>query len=151
VANKSRHTNTDADKTRGSGNDPYQKIIESFKFYVFANTKNEIAARQARDLMDDIRNYLFKSIMGFKPPTNLESGKINGLTYVNDGVFSYSDSFYIHQFEFQSFVDVIFDDTLKINGDVAFRNIDLEFIDPLVSDGDDLIMTANIDLDEEPI
>lgn len=150
-ASKSRFTNNDADMVRGPGTDPRQKLIQNFSVYIYAPTKNEIAARAARDQMEDVMLALFKSLLGYKPPTVLCEGAFDSITFVEHGVEIYQDSFYIHRFQFQNLVDVTFDDTLNEDIDVAFRDIHIDYADPVVTDGDDIIMTSDIDLDEEPM
>ena len=150
-ASKDRFTNNDSDKTRSTGVDPRQKLIQNFSIYVYAPCKNEIAARAVRDSMEDVLIALFNSLLGFKPQTGLSEGAHDGITFVEHGIELYQESYYIHRFQFQNLVDITFNDTLQEESDVAFRDIHIDYLDPFVSDGDDIIMTSNIDLDEEPI
>jgi hypothetical protein len=149
IASKSRHTQNDADMARGPGTDPRQKVIQNFSIYVFAPSKQEIASRKVRDSMEDVMIALFKSLLGYKPPSVLCETPLDGVTFIQQGFFDYQDSFYIHRFQFQNLVDITFGDTLKEDQDVAFRDIHIDYVDPIVEDGDDVIMTSDINLDTE--
>jgi hypothetical protein len=151
TVSKSRNITNDADFERMRGSDPRQSIIQNFSVYILAPCKNEIAARNSRDLMEDVMLYLFKSLLGFKPSTVLCEGAQYGVTFVSHDLDVYNESFFRHRFQFQNLVDLTFGDTLKEDIDVAFRDIHIDYIDPIIEDGDDVIMTSDINLDEEPI
>jgi hypothetical protein len=150
-SSKSRNTLNDADMVRTRGTDPRQKIIQNFSVYVFAPCKNQIAARETRDNMEDILPAILRSLLGYKPPTNLTEGAIYGITFTGHEFFSYTESTYIHKFSFQNLVDITFFDTIRNDRDAAFRDITINFLDPITTDGDDIIMTDDIDLDREPL
>ena len=149
VTSKQRSVNNDADAMRAPGSDPRQCLIQNFSVYVFVPAKNEIAARNGRDLMEDVMLALFKSLLGYKPPTVLCEGAFNGITFVSHSTFAYNESYFIQRFQFQNLVDLTLGDTLKEDIDVAFRDMHIDYIDPVISDGDDIIMTSDINLDKE--
>lgn len=151
TASKSRTTLNDADFARGPGDDPRQKIIQNLSFYVFVPCKDEIAARASLDTMDDLLIALFKSLLGFKPPSPLGETPQNGISYVSDELLEYRDSFLVYRFQFQNLIDITSCDTFIDPIDNAFRDIHIDYIDPIVTDGDDIIMTSDIDLDDEPL
>ena len=130
-SSKSRQTINDADQVVGPGTDPRQKIIQNFSVYIFVPSKDQIAARAARDQMEDVMIALFRSLLGFAPPSTLSECPEQGITFVNSSLAAYQESVYIHRFQFQNLVDITFDDTLQPEVDAAFRDIHIDFIDPL--------------------
>ncbi len=151
ISNKSRSTQNDADFVRGGGDDPRQKVIQNFSLYVFIPSKNEIVGRPATDSVDDVFIATLKSLLGFIPPSPLGENPQNSISYVSDGIFAYNESYYVHRFEFQNLVDITYCDTFRDPIDAAFRDIHIDFKDPVVTDGDDVIMTSDIDLDDVPL
>lgn len=148
VASKSRSARNDAEAVRGAGDDPRQKLIQNFSVYIFAPCKDEIAGRKVKDDMEDVFIALCASLLGYRPPSYLSEETTNAITFVAHGTYDYKESFYVHKFNFQNLVDITFDDTLQERADLAFRDIHIDYIDPLTSDGDDVIMTSDINLDE---
>lgn len=149
AASKSRSALNDATMVRGSGDDPRQKVIQDFSVYVITPAKSEIAGRNARDKMEDVMTALFKSLLGFVPPSTLSGCTVNSITFLTHGFFDYQESIYIHRFQFQNLVDINFDDTIGVGLNNAFRDIHIDYVDPVVEDGDDIIATADINLDQE--
>ena len=149
AASKSRSALNDATMVRGGGDDPRQKLIQDFSVFIFVPAKNQIVARAARDQMQDVMAALFKSLLGFKPPSTLSGCVVNSITFLTHGFFDYEESVYIHRFQFQNLVDINFDDTIGVGLNKAFRDIHIDYVDPVVDDGDNIIATADINLDQE--
>jgi len=151
LASKSRQSLSDSTDVRQVGTDPRQRIIEPFSVYVLAPAKNEIAARSVKDKMhSEVMISLFKSLLGLKLPSSLCEIGIFSVTFEGHETFGYTESTYIHRFQFTNLVDIVYDDTLREDNEVAFRDIHIDYIDPIITDGDDIIMTSDINLDVEP-
>jgi len=101
--------------------------------------------------MDDVLIGLFKSLLGFKPSSPLGESPQNGISFVNDGLHAYSESFFVHRFQFQNLIDITNCDTFQAPIDEAFRDIHIDYFDPIFQDGDDVIMTSDINLDDNPL
>ena len=70
---KNRHVESDATDTQGSGDDFRQRMITPFGVFVFVPATSEIAGMQARDQMEDVRPFLYKSLLRVKFDTELQS------------------------------------------------------------------------------
>ncbi len=148
VVSKDRNVLSDADQSVGSGDDRRQRIIQNFSIFVFATVTDELSARAIRDLMEDVNVFLIKSIVGFQSESGLIEDPKFKVTFGEHGLAIYNGSVYAHRFQYQTLFDVTAGDTLRQGLYVPFRRIDLNFFDPIEEDGDDLIMTAGIELDE---
>ena len=143
---KDRHVESDATDTQGSGDDFRQKLLTPFGVFVFAPASSEIAGMEARDQMEDVRVFLYKSLLRVKFDTGLQFETQYGVISEGDSFFDYNGAAYIHQFVFSTQTDVIYDDTVAPDNSVAFRKIQLQYLDELET----VELTANVNLDEEP-
>ena len=149
---KDRHVSTDAISTLSPGDAYRQRVIVPFSVFIITPTTEGIAGRRERDLMEDVRVALYKSILRVQFDSVLSAAQVYVSTASGDRFVGFHEAYYIHEFEFQTVVDITIDDTVDPAYSVAFRDIDLFFNDPDVSDGDDIIMqTEDISLDEEPL
>ena len=149
-ASKGRAINSDAIDNIQRGNEYRQQFIQPFSIYVFIPVVEEIAARQARDIADDLFQSICKSLVFSKFDSGIFVGKQGPVQFVGHGLHQYSTSLYIHQYSFQQIVDLTFDDTVGFDLDVAFRDIDFTInphfdLDVVPETGES--MTATIDLD----
>ena len=126
-ASKNRQLENDANYQFGAGTDYRQQLINQFSVYVFANASNEIAALEKSDIMEDIRKYLFSSLLGFKFDTGFSEGSLYGVVFVSDDIYSYNGAVYIHQLIFEIIYDINADDIVVPPDSVAFRNIQLTY------------------------
>ena len=143
---KDRHTLSDSTGTQGAGDDARFRMIMPFAVLVFVPAANEIAGRNARDQMEDVRPFLYKSLLRVKLDTGMSSGTKYGVIPEGDSFLDYNGAVYIHQFIFATQTDIIYQDTVDPADNVAFRNIELQYLDEL----DTVELTANVNLDEEP-
>ncbi len=150
---KDRHVSTDAISTLAAGDDYRQRVIVPFSVFVFAPAnKQDVGGRVVRDLIEDVRIPLYKSLLRVKFDTVVSAAQVYSCTASGDNFVSFDKAYYIHEFGFQTVVDITIGDTIDPAYSVAFRDIDLFFNDPDGSDGDDIIMeTQAISLDEEPL
>ena len=149
IASKARSVTSDAISTFGTGTDPRQRLLQNFSIYVCATTTSNIAARQTRDLMEDIHAIFAKSIFGFKGPTELTEGQSNGIVFDQHAVSFYDSAKYIHRFQYQSQFDLVFADSIGPGINRPFRDIKINFIDPQGSDI--IIRSIDVDLDEDAV
>lgn len=124
-ASKSRENFTDAVSEVTSSSAYLQLEIQRIFFYVFVPITNEIAGRKARDLMEDVRIYLYSSLLRFQPDSGLTSDAPYGIALIGHRQGAYNEAYYVHEFEFEIVNEIIIEDTLIPNIDVAFRDIDL--------------------------
>lgn len=148
VVSKDRNVLSDADQSVGPGDSRRQRIIQNFSIFVFATVTAELSARAIRDLMEDINIFFIKSIVGFQSPSGLTENPKFKVTFGEHGLAIYNGSEYVHRFQYQTLFDITAGDTLRQGLYVPLRRIELNFFDPVQEDGDDLIMTAGIELDE---
>lgn len=151
VTSKDRHVSTDAQNTYGPGDAFRSRVIIPFSLLVITPSINDIAGRQARDLMEDIKLPIFKSLLRSKLSTVLTASQVYATTYTGDFFIGYAGAYYIHEFQFETVADITEADTLDYF-DVPFREFSLVFKDPIEEDGDDIIMqTLDASLDDEPL
>lgn len=151
TTSKDRRISTDAQHTYGPGDIFRSRVVVPFSLIIITPSTNDIAGRKARDLMEDIKVPLFKSLLRAKLPTVLTESEVYATTYNGDFFLSYADAYYVHQFQFETVVDIVAEDTLDYF-DVPFREFDLIFKDPIEEDQDDIIMqTLDVSLDDEPL
>ena len=149
---KDRHVSSDAISTLATGDDYRQRVIVPFSVFIITPSTDGIVGREARDLMEDVRVALYKSILRVEFDSVLSAAQVYVSTASGDRFVGFADAYYTHEFEFQTVVDITFADTVDPAYSVAFRDIDLFFNDPDNSDGDDIIMqTEDISLDEVPL
>jgi hypothetical protein len=145
TASKDRSVENDSTAHYGKGTERLNTLLASFSIFVFSPSSSEIAGAAARDLMEDIRPLMFKSVLGLKAPTGLSSETIYGITYQADAFIDYTGAYYSHQFLFATEADIVYEDTVDPDFNVAFRDIDLNFLDELGT----VELTASINLDDE--
>lgn len=145
TANKDRNVLSDATAMMEKGSDPRQRVLMPFGVVVFAPATTEIAGMNARDSMEDVRPLLFKSLLKVRFSTGLESETRYGVVYESDAFSEYNGAYYMHQFVFSTMTDVIDEDMVDPDFSVAFRNVELRYLDEFGT----VELTANVNLDEE--
>lgn len=149
IASKNRNVNSDMTDTASKTTAWNQRIMQPFSVYVFTPTaQNDGAGRIARDLMEDVSLYLFKSLVGVKFPTGYFAEQYV-CTFVNHGFSAYNTAYYVHEFNFEMAADLTFDDTVGYDNDVAFRDVDLTIVNKEGTQVEEATVTAN--LDEVPL
>lgn len=145
IPSKDRQVESDATGIRGAGTDVHQRLLTPFSVFVFIPTTSEISGAAARDQIEDIRPFLYKALLGVRFDTSLQSETQYGIISEGDLFSAYNGAVYMHQFVFSTITDIIIEDTVDPDFNVAFRNIELNFLDEF----DTVELSANVDLDEE--
>lgn len=153
AASKSRRVAADNINDIKRGNHFEQKIIQPFTLYVFANVVDELLARQGRDAMEDIFSPICQSVLHHAFDSGLHIGSSQHTAqFVQHGVVRYDTAVLIYAFEFQQTVELLFEDTVGHDLDVAFRDIDFSvFPDPDQLTETISFMRGTPDLDDEPL
>ncbi len=147
-ASKDRNILNDATSAQVGETFRNQKLLQGFSVFVVSPADSDLAARQTRDLMEDIAGFLFSSLLGVQFDTGFHADKKWLVTTLGHSFQFYNTAFYIHEFAFETLANVLFEDSIGRPDDVAFRDIDLTItpsnvgVEPL---------TATIDLDEVPL
>lgn len=147
VASKSRSIRSDAVDNLQRGSEFRQQVVQPFTIYLFIPAENFIGGQEARDLAEDLFRPICRSLLFSKFDSGLFVGKQGPVQFVSHGVFDYNTAVYVHAYGFQQVADLVFDDTIGPDLDVAFRDIDLTQ-DPNL--GGITKLTATIDLDDIP-
>lgn len=124
------------------GNEFRQVIIQNFHILVFKSTIQEIAARSARDMMEDIFTYLCKSLLRAKIDNGFVNEQQFGIITLGHKTFQYDLAYYVHQFDFQLLSLITYDDTIAPDINVAFRDISL-----VINNSPNETVTTEIKLD----
>lgn len=151
TGNKDRMNPLDTNFTTGQNADYRQRIISGFKVYIFIPNKGDILTKTsggaARDLIEDVRRPLFRSLLGIDFGSGLAAGGQNVCTWGGDRFFDYTGAYYIHEFSFQQVFDITYGDTALVSDNRAFRDIHLTLQNQF---SDVTEYTASINLDENP-
>ncbi len=148
VASKSRSIRSDAVDNLQRGSEFRQQVVQPFTIYIFVPATSFIGGQEARDLAEDLFRPICRSLLFSKFDSGLFVGKQGPVQFVSHGVFDYNTAVYVHAYGFQQVADLVFDDTIGPDLDVAFRDMDLTF-DPNL--GGTTKLTATIDLDDVPL
>lgn len=144
-ASKSRNIDTDAVDNLQRGNEFRQQIVQPFSILIVIPTTQEITARDARDLSEDLFRPICQSILFSKIDSGLFVGAQNPIQFVDHGFVAYNTAFYAHTYNFQMTSDITFDDTIGYSEDVAFRDIALGMNIDFGTQEDPLTVTINLD------
>lgn len=150
VASKNRQVLSDAVDNTSRQAYLRQQLIQNVSIYVVIPTASqEIAARSARDLAEDVFEQINNSILFFRFNTGLFDANTNALQFVSHDNVLYNTAFYIHEYNYELVANLQFEDSVGYDEDVAFRNINLNMnLD--IGTGENTI-TTTIDLDEEQL
>lgn len=124
-----------------------QQISEKFSVFMVLPSKDEVAAMDAKDLVEDLKGPLFKSILGVKFPTYLNSRQPYGTVLVDHGFYGYTGAYYVHEFKFEQVALIVTADVVEPDVNVAFRDISLRLQNDFGRD----IMTSEVNLDRDPL
>jgi len=147
IASKDRKVMSDLTATAKRNTGWNQRLSQPFTVYVFSPSSDEHAGRIVRDLMEDVFKWLARSLIGVAFDTGLASIDQYATTFLNHGFNSYTNAYYIHEFNFESAADITSDDIVDIQYNVAFRDIDISITPDFGSEE----ATAKINLDQEPL
>lgn len=147
-ANKDRQVVTDATSSPGIGEAFRQLIIQTFDVYVVTPTKDEIAARKARDLGEDILAFLCSSLLRIRLTSVFSQPPYSSTVFSGDSFGFYENAYYVHTYTFESTEYITYDDTVNSSLGVAFLDMDVDYKNEI---GDNVIMTDSIDLDDIPL
>lgn len=151
AVSKDRTLRNDGIALRSAGTDFRTRLLKNFSVYVVVPSVMSIAGRYERDLMEEIEPILYKSLLGVKFESPFAEKEWSMVTPVGHGFAGYYKAYYVHRFQFQTSYDILFQDT-AINPDTrAFRDIDLNYYSFEAGHEDQVIASASIDLDDEPI
>jgi len=153
-ANKDRRGTNDAASQRGQQQAQFNLIIEGFTLYVFVPNKGEvpeaIGALIARDQAIDDRAPIFNSLLATQFSADLANQGEGRVTYLGDGTFAYTGSYYVHRFEFQQVGAITNLDTVDESISRAFRDINFDITSLGIGDST-VEISADVDLDDEPL
>ena len=94
---------------------------------------------------------LFKSLLGSKLTSVLSSGAQYLTTFTGHRFVAFANAYYVHEFQFEFAGNITSCDIVDPAFNVAFRDISMDWLNPNETDGDDIIMEAEIDLDDTPL
>lgn len=148
VASKNRHILSDATDNLQKNSYFRQQIIQQVTIFLVVPTAVEqIAGSQAKDTAEGLFQSITKSILFKKFDSYLNAGTLNPLQFVSHGFQAYNTAYYIHRYSFEQVADLLFEDTVGPDEDVAFRDITLN----MGLDIGTAVLTSDLDLDDEPL
>jgi len=149
TASRNRAILSDAVNESSQGDEYRNRLIEPFSVYVFIPAVQFLSAREVRDDIEDIRTFIYKSVLGFVFSTGLNDEPWSQTTPLGDRFVKEgsTEAFYIHEFSFERVIDVTLPDAKDPDLNSAFRDMDLDATFDFGT-GD---LDADIDIDEQPL
>jgi len=144
--NKDRYVGTDADMEQGVQNAWNGLLLSPFSVYTFAPVE-QITGRYARDVNEDVRPCLYRSLLGATFATGFAHEADSGVYPQGDGKHEYRKAYYIHNFEFQQVAQIANSDTLLVSPTGAWRDLRFDFINVMTDNGE-VIVSTEVDFDE---
>ena len=101
------------------------RLIEPFRIFVVAPSKDTYSGRPIQDEMETIRGYIYNSLAGYIFPSALSEAPFSKTAPTGDRYAAElsNDAKYVHEFLFERSVDVAYDDTIGPPETVPFRDI----------------------------
>jgi len=112
-ASRNQQMRSEGTAEYNKGIDYRQKIVQTVDVIIISTVSDEIASRESRDEMEDVRQALFRSLIGVRFDSGTNEGSNYGLTYVEDNVLNYQGSVFVHAFTFEYIFEVNYEDTAK--------------------------------------
>lgn len=125
-----------------------QQIQVPFSLFLFVPTSEDLSAREARDIADQMWKPICQALLGHRFDSGLSDTEQGAVGFLSHGFQDYNSAVYVHRYSFLQMVDITFGDTVGSPKSVAMREIDFTLTP---STGDDTLSTIGIDLDEEPL
>lgn len=152
TASKKRSEETDASSSASGEYSHTPVLVQPFAVYLVLNVTDQLTASAARDKVEtEYVPAVFKSLLRAALPSGF-TGSAFRATLTGHGVYAYSDSdkgraVYAHEIAFEQLTQLGRADMVGPDDDVAMRDITLT-LNSNIGTG---VMTAEIDLDEEPL
>jgi len=146
TTSRDRSIQSDASATTSAADRKRLRQIEPFSVYVFAPTTEEIAARVARDSMQEVKKALFKALFGWKAPSVFSETTQIEVTPTGDEFSAYNKAFYVHRFDFERALDMVQADAVEPGFNRAWRDTTFSF----TNDFNEVIMNTYLNMDDEP-
>ena len=125
AASKNRLIDSDGIDNTPRGARFRQQLVEGFSVLLFMPVSDELAAESARDVAGDLFRSISRSLTFSAFDTQLSVGVQNTVQFVGHDILTYNGAVYVHGYQFQQVADLLFEDTVGADLDVAFRDISL--------------------------
>jgi hypothetical protein len=125
TGSKSRNNQSDSVSKFSDADDYRQNLYQQFSVYAIIPTSAELAARDTRDDIEDLRVYLFKALCGVNFPPYFLSAKNYRCGFVSDDVEVNEGAYYVHRFVFENTFDINEHNIVEPDLSVAFRSFEI--------------------------
>jgi hypothetical protein len=133
VTSKNTRETTDANYRYTTGSAYNQILIGSFDLLLFIPTTNSLANGDSWDLAEDMKPFIFKSIVGVSIDSDFSNDNTNtttGISYIGASPeFLDQKAFYAHRFAFEITGKIQQADIIDQNDFFAFRRITERYLD----------------------
>lgn len=133
ASSKNTRETTDANYRYTSGSAYEQIIIGTFDLLLFIPTTGSLANGDSWDLAQDMKQYIFKSILGVSFDSDLSNNSTNittGVSYLGESPeFLDEKVFYVHRFSFELTENIQQSDIVDQNDFFAFRRVTETYLD----------------------
>jgi hypothetical protein len=149
ATNKNNFNRTDAVSYNAPGLAIREQSYQNVNIYLFlpcGATNDELSYILTRDAGAAYKPYIYKSLLGFAPTSNLSDNSYSRLTPIGNGMKAFNGSYYVHYYGFQASSWSNQADAVEPDDLFAFRHFDFDVID---NEGfDTSIMKIEGDVDE---
>lgn len=149
ITSKNSKTQTDNISTYQSGNIMKENFYQNITLYIFipcGQVNDQLLYARIKDTASSYKPYIFKSLLGFQPTSDLTDTKYSGLVSVTNGMALFNGSYYVHQYTLQASCWLNLADAIDPDDVFAFREFDL---DVLNTDFNESVMNIAGDVDQQ--
>ena len=122
-ASFTRESSTDATNRFTKIEDFYQELYQNVHLMVVIPTSNFTGGMEAIDKIDDIRQYLLKSVAGVLFNSGYSTGARYTFNFVKDSFYDYFGAYYVHDFVFEHITAITEYDIIDPDDSVAFKEV----------------------------
>lgn len=131
-SNKNNYNKTDAVSYNAPGLAIREQSYQNVNVYIFlpcGATNDELSYIVTRDAGAAYKPYIYKSLLGFAPTSDLSDNYYTRLTPIGNGMREFNGSYYVHYYTFQASTWANQADAVEPDDIGAFRTFDFDVID----------------------
>lgn len=132
TSNKNNYNKTDAVSYNAPGLSIREQSYQNVTIYIFlpcGATNDELSYIVTRDAGAAYKPYIYKSLLGFAPSSDLSEDYYSRLTPIGNGAHAFTGSYYVHYYTFQASCWANQADAVEPGDLSAFREFDFDVID----------------------
>ena len=149
IVSKSREVGSDASHNIRHGEHFRQQVIQEFSVFLIVPVTDSLSGEVGRDVAEDMFLPLCQSVLGSVFSSGLSATNQNLTQFETHGAQLYTTAIYVHAYTFSHIIDLLFEDTVGADVDVAFRDIHFELFPEVGNSTRVTHLDGDVDLDED--